>query len=248
MRRQAAIALALGYGAVCSHIHARFPHNVQTALLLVTLPLTSIVVLLLSFRAISIDDAVHARLTHNYTDYQSALRGRVILSNDGFATLVRMLLGLNVITSIPIFWNQLSQSSLSSRISTPLAYLFGIGSVLVAVMCILMSLTQPLMSVNFDRGDSNDKGDGFPHEIPDALVPIKVLSAYLIRHPGVDGWHKVGTTSRRHDVHARVDSATQSYEIRTVWSQDHPAMAGRPAPGAPALSTSAGVAGKLDQL
>ncbi|KAN0066362.1 hypothetical protein ACQY0O_000456 [Thecaphora frezii] len=246
MRRQASVALALVYGAITSHVYARHPLDVKTCIVLVTLPLTSVVLLLLSFRAISIDEAVHARLTHNLRDYRASLGRSVILSNDGFATLVRLLLSLNLLTSVPVAWNRYSNSEIAEHISGPFAGVFGVGSLLISAMCILLSVTQPPMEVRFD--DATQKSEGYPAEFPDALVPIKVLAPYLIRHAGADGWHKVGHTSRRHDIHAKVDKDTQTYEIRTVWSDNHPAMAGSSAPSGAASPVSMGLTGKLSDL
>lgn len=221
MRKAASVALAMVYGGVTAHLYRSYqPLDAQVLLLLAILPVSSVVLLYLSFRALSVDEAVGLRFTSSLAKYESTLQRRVILSNDGFAALVRMLIGTNIITAVPILWNKHSNSAFSSQVSTPLGYLFGTGSALVCIMSIVMSLTQPIMQVTFEQPEKKD--DGFPTEIPDALPPIKVLAPYLARHAGIDGWHKVATTSRRHDIHAKVNKDADVYEIRTAWAEGHP--------------------------
>ncbi|PWN52515.1 hypothetical protein IE53DRAFT_385024 [Violaceomyces palustris] len=239
MFKPLSILLTILYGAAISHIHRVYPTQLTTGLVLLSFVLTDVVLLLVSFRSISVDEAVKVRLTSTLNVYRDRLSSRLVLSNNGVGAIFRMLIGLNFITFIPFLWMNRSSSSNGTveSIARPLIYLFSLGSLGSASLCLIMALTQPLMEVQFlprpsEEGQEKGKEAGgrvseeeaFP-EIHDSQVPIRVLAPYLGRSRGdPEGWHKVGETNRKHDIHARVDISKGVYEIRTVWSEDHPSF------------------------
>lgn len=169
--------------------------------------------------AIPVDQAINLRLTKSLKDYRVSTKRRIILSDGGKTSLLVIFASLLLLDAGSYYGSIYlarglpsgSKPGLGLALAKGAAYFFTAGTLLVSAFAAFMAAGQPELKVIWlDDGPT----------IEDEAIPVAVLAKHHASEAGV--WHKVASTSRRHDVLMRIDAKQGQYEIRTEWAPDHP--------------------------
>lgn len=182
-----------------------------------TLVLTTATFSLLHGRNITLQRAVALRLSHNQAEYKTAMANKTILTANGMSTIFRLLLSTVVLSNLPLLYRRLMKGDVAQwadKIDAPVSWFFAAVNLTIIVVCWAMILTEDEMSFEFDA------------KLDEGQVPLKKLEIQQVK-ADKDGWKKLASTSRRHDVWVKPVLLPNGdnvgvFDVMTRFASNHP--------------------------
>ncbi|SPO23457.1 uncharacterized protein UTRI_02136 [Ustilago trichophora] len=190
--------------------------NLTLLRVICTLILPTITFSLLSNRHITLQRVAALQLSHNRSNFSRAMENKTILTADGMDVIFKMLLSTAMLSNLPLAYERLMQGNTAKwvqKVETPMSWFFAVVNVTVVLVCWAMVITQEEMRFEFD--------DGFKVESKEVVLE-------KLRSLGKkEGWKKVASTSRRHDVFVKSVRLPNGddvgvYELSTRLANNHP--------------------------
>lgn len=144
------------------------------------------------------------------------MENKTILTADGMGVIFKMLLSTAMLSNLPLGYDRLMQGNTAEwvqKVGTPVSWCFAVVNVTVVLVCWVMVITQEEMRFEFE--------DGF--KVGDKEVALEKLKS----GGKTEGWKKVASTSRRHDVYVKPVRLPNGddvgvYELATRLAINHP--------------------------
>ncbi|SPO22131.1 uncharacterized protein UTRI_02136_B [Ustilago trichophora] len=190
--------------------------NLTLLRVICTLILPTITFTLLSNRHITLQRVAALRLSHTCFDFSRAMENKTILTADGMGVIFKMLLSTAMLSNLPIAYERLMQGNTAEwiqKVGRPASWFFAAVNMTIVLVCWAMVITQEEMRFEFEEG----------FRIGDEEVALEKLKSAGKK----EGWKKVASTSRRHDVYVKSVRLPNGddigvYELSTRLATNHP--------------------------